>query len=317
MAGRIIADESEARSVALSSFLREVLALALTIIAAITLVALLMFAPRAFLGEQAGFGVYLSSVRDYLLGLLHGDLGRDARGPVSSDLLLAARRSLELLGASLAVGLLLGLLWGALLATVRRLVPAIVLFGLSTLLISLPTFVVILLAIEAVATLTLRTGIRLALVQGYGLDRHLILPTAVLALRGAAYMARGIQVAQEEILRQDWIRAARARGLGGLALWRRHILPALRLPLLGSALGTLRVMVGGLMIVDYIYGWGGLGGRMLRISSAGVVSAANDRRALGAAVLFVLFFIGVDMLGRLALRRADPRIRLQEPASEG
>jgi ABC-type dipeptide/oligopeptide/nickel transport system permease component len=235
---------------------------------------------------------------------------------VSRDLLPAARRSLELLGVSLAVGLLLGLVWGALLATVRRRLPASVLFGLSTLLISLPTFVVILLAIEAVSTLTLRTGIRLALVQGYGLDQHLILPTAVLALRGAAYMARGIQVAQEEILRQDWIRAARARGLGGLALWRRHILPALRLPLLGSTLGMLRVMVGGLVIVDYIYGWGGLGGRMLRISAAGV-SAANDRRALGAAVLLVLFFIFVDLLERLALRRVDPRVRLQEPGSAG
>jgi peptide/nickel transport system permease protein len=316
MTSRTIGDESRARVVALGLFLREAIALVVTIVAGVALVALLIFAPRAFLGEQAGLGVYLSSVRDYLLGLLRGDLGRDARGPVSADLLLAARRSLELLGASLAAGLLLGLAWGALLATVRRGLPALVLFGLSTLLISMPTFVAILLAIEGVATLTLRTGMRLALVHGYGLDQHLILPTAVLALRGAAYMARGIQVAQEEILRQDWIRAARARGLGGLTLWRRHILPALRLPLLGSALGMLRVMVGGLVIVDYIYGWGGLGGRMLRVSSAGV-AAASDRRALGAVVLFVLFFIVVDLLERLALRRADPRRRFQEPASAG
>jgi peptide/nickel transport system permease protein len=315
MAGQHIADESGARVVALGSFLREALALALTVAAGVALVALLIFAPRAFVGEHAGFGIYLSSVRDYLLGLLQGDMGQDARGPVSRDLLPAARRSLELLGVSLAVGLLLGLFWGGLLATVRRRLPAIVLFGLSTLLISMPTFVVILLTIEGVATLTLRTGIRLALVHGYGLDQHLVLPAAVLALRGAAYMARGIQVAQEEILRQDWIRAARARGLGGLALWRRHILPALRLPLLGSALGMLRVMVSGLVIVDYIYGWGGLGSRMLRASVSGV--AANDRRALGAAVILVLFFIGVDVLERLALRRVDPRMRLREPGSAG
>ena len=316
MATGTIGGISGARVVALGSFLWEAIALALTIVASIALVALLIFAPRAFLGDHASFAIYLSSVRDYLLQLLQGDLGQDARGPVSRDLLPAARRSLELLGVSLAAGLLLGLVWGALLASVRRRLPASLLFGLSTLLISMPTFVVILLVIEAVATLTLRTGVRLALVHGYGLDQHLVLPTAVLALRGAAYMARGIQVAQEEILRQDWIRAARARGLGGLALWRRHILPALRLPLLGSALGMLRVMVGGLLIVDYIYGWGGLGGRMLRVSAAGV-AAANDRRALGAAVLFVLFFIGVDLLERLALRRVDPRLRLQEPGSSG
>ena len=75
-------------------------------------------------------------------------------------------------------------------------------------------------------------------------------------------------------------------------------------------------MVAGLVIVDYIYGWCGLGGRMLRASAAGA-AAASDRRALGAAVLFVLFFIGVDLLERLALRRVDPRLRFQEPSNAG
>ena len=104
--------------------------------------------------------------------------------------------------------------------------------------------------------------------QGYGLDRHLILPAGVLVLRGAAYLARALEIAQDDVLRQDWVRAARAKGLGGFALWRRHVLPALRLPALGMLLGMLRVMVGAIVIVDYIYGWGGLGQRMLATDAA-------------------------------------------------
>ena len=164
------------------------------------------------------------------------------------------------------------------------------------------------LAIQIVATLTLRTGIRLTYVQGYGLDRHLLLPAGVLAVRGASYMARAIQVAQEEIAQQDWVRAARAKGLGGFALWRRHMLPALRVPLLGSVLGMLRVVVGGIVIVDYLYNWNGVGTYMLK--AAGVLGRfANDQLAAGAAVLLVFLIIAIDTLGRLALRRADPRLR--------
>jgi ABC-type dipeptide/oligopeptide/nickel transport system permease component len=253
---------------------------------------------------------YLTAVRGYLSSLAHGSLGIDRRGiPVSRELLPAARRTLELLVISALAALPLGLIWGGLLASARRRMWRVLLFGLNTLLNSLPTFVVMMLAIEFIASLTLRSGVRLTYVQGYGLDRHLILPTSVLALRGAAYMAGSIQVAQEEILRQDWIRAARARGLGGLALWRRHVLPALRLPLLGSAMGMVRVIVGGLVIVDYMYNWNGLGSYMLKATGAIAARNPNDYANAGAAVLLVCLFVGIDALGRLLLRQADPRLR--------
>jgi ABC-type dipeptide/oligopeptide/nickel transport system permease component len=301
----------------------EAIVLALTLICGFVLVALIIFAPRVFLasaplagvGFRQGVGLaqlqdYLTAVRDYVAGLFQGSLGVSRRGvPVSRELLPAARRTLELLAISIIAALPLGLLWGGLLASARRRLPRALLFGLNTLLNSLPTFVVMMLAIEAIASLTLRTGLRLTYVQGYGLDRHLILPTSVLALRGAAYMARAVQVAQEEILRQDWIRAARARGLGGLALWRRHVLPALQLPLLGSALGTIRVIVGGLVIVDYMYNWNGLGSYMLKASGALAARNSNDQLVAGAGVLLVCLFVGIDALGRLLLRQADPRLR--------
>lgn len=306
-----------------SLVVREAIVLALTLVLGVALVAAIAFAPRVFLASAPlqGTGArgsirmaeamaYLAAVRDYTIGVFKGNLGHDNRGiSVNRNLLPAARHTLELLAISVIAAIPLGVVWGGLLASARRRLTKSLLFGLNTLLSSMPTFVLAFLGIEAIATLTLRTGVQLTYVQGYGLDRHLILPAGVLALRGAAYMARALQVAQEEILRQDWVRAARAKGLGGLLLWRRHILPALRLHMLGSALGMVRVIVGGLVIIDYLYNWGGLGTYMLR--AAGVITArgASDQLAAGAAVLLVFVFVAVDSIGRLALRRLDPRLR--------
>jgi peptide/nickel transport system permease protein len=269
------------------------------------IVALIVFLPRAFPRERppdlASVAGYLGYTAEYLQGLARGDLGQDARRrPLNADLLVAARRSLELLLISAAVTLPLGIGWGALLASVRRGAWSALIFGLTNVLISLPSFLLMIFAIKGVATLTLRTGVQLALINGYGLDRHLILPTAVLAVRGAAAMARSLQVAQEDILRQDWIRAARARGLGGWRLWWRHVLPALRVPLLGSLLATLRVLVGGLVMVDFVFGWGGLGRKMLSVTADGRVSGANDLVVAGGAVVLLAFFVVIDALGEWA-----------------
>jgi ABC-type dipeptide/oligopeptide/nickel transport system permease component len=309
MADQSNAGRGEPRAGTIGTALSEALVLLLTAAIGATIVALLIFAPRAFFRTEASLATYLEFVRDYLLALLRGNLvGSTPQASAHGELLTAARHSLELLGVSLAVALPLGVGWGALLSTVRRRAPALLLFGLTTLFISLPSFVVMLLAMEGIANLTLRTGVRLTYIQGYGLDQHLILPVSVLALRGAAFMARSIQVAQEDILRQDWIRVARAKGLGGMALWRRHVLPALRSPVLGGTLGMLRVMVSAMVIVDYMSGWGGLGRKVLRVNY-GIVNPADDQVIAGAAMLLLIFFIGVDALGRLALRGADPRLR--------
>lgn len=290
---------------------REALLLLLTVAAGAVVVAALVFLPvwtgRGGSPEPGGFGRYVEAVGGYLGGLLRGELGVNARGrSVNDELLVATRRTLELLAASFVCAMLLGLAWGAALAGLRRGPVAALLFGLSTAVISLPTFTVMLLLAEAVATTTMRTGVRLAYVQGYGLDGHLILPTLVLGLRGGAYVARAAQVAQEEIMAQGYITAARARGLGGFGLWRRHVLPALRLPLLGAALGATRVIVAGMVIVDFMFGWGGLGRKLLAVNAEGVVSASNASVAAGAAVILLVFFVLIDAVGRLLIHGALP-----------
>lgn len=301
-----------APSLSFGPLVREAAALLLTLAVGTCIVVLLIFAPRSLVtGEPLTFesiSTYLQAVSEYLAGLARGELGTRASGrDITHELLDAARRSLELLVVSTLVALPLGIAWGALLSSVRRGWFGALIFGFSTVIVSVPSFVLMLLAIELVVAITRSTGMQVALVFGYGLDRHLILPTFVLALRGAAFMARSLEVAQEEVMRQEWVRAARAKGLGGFTLWRRHVLPALAAPILGSALGMLRVIVSGLIIVDYLYVWGGLGRKVLETGGA-VVSARREQITAGAMIMFVLFFVITDAAGRLALRSADPRL---------
>jgi ABC-type dipeptide/oligopeptide/nickel transport system permease component len=295
------------------TLLRETVGLLLTLMLSGLLVTMIVFAPQAFIGNFArpgqGWSTYIAAIGNFFAGLAHGRLSDSAHNDlVWSNLLTSTRRSIELLGVSIAIALPLGLVWGGLLASTRRHSSRALLFGLNTLVMSLPSFAILLLAMESVANLTLRTGIRLAYVQGYGLDRHLVLPAGVLALRGAAYVARGFQIAQEDILRQDWIRAARARGFSGVALWRHHVLPALRLPAIGIVLGMLRVLINGLIIIDYMYGWGGLGRRMLTFDISSFDAVSNSG-ATGAALLLVVGFVVLDALGQVSLRYADSRLR--------
>jgi len=295
-----------------SALAREVVLLLLTLAAGVVVVAAIVFLPE-WLGRGAapgfaGFRTYLGAVGEYLGGLLRGELGVNARGrTVNGELFEAARRSMELLGISFVCALALGLAWGAGLAATRGRPLGGLFFALTSALISLPTFTLLLLLGETVARITLNTGVRLAYVQGYGLDGHLILPVTVLSLRGGAYVATAVQAAQEHVMAQDYITAARARGLGGLDLWRRQVLPALRLPLLGAALGAARVLVGAMVIVDFIFAWGGLGRKMLSLTTEGIIATSNGGVAAGAGVLLLLLFVVVDTVGRIIARGAVPQ----------
>lgn len=133
-----------------SELAREVLLVLATLVVGAVLVAALLFLPlwpgRDFEPTFDSFGRYLARVGSYLGGLLRGELGTNARSrSANPELFEAARRSLELLAVSLVVALVLGLAWGALLATVRRGPLAALLLGLSSVLISLPSFTVMLL----------------------------------------------------------------------------------------------------------------------------------------------------------------------------
>lgn len=295
------------------SLLKQTLLFVLTLVVGVTIVVMIGMVRRdqfesRMRARRTGVAssTFTQLVTDYLSGLVQGRFsGADA--PATEEKLLlrqisiCARQSLQLLGITLAFALPIGLLWGAFMAWQHGTRFGTLLEGINTIVLAVPSFVVLLVMIISIATITLRTGVRLAYTQGYGIDRHLIVPVTVLALRGAAYFAQVVALAQREVADHEWVRYARAKGLGGLRLWRNHILPLLTLPLLGGLLGTLRVVVGAQLLVEFLYNWGGLSKLLLPIGSDGTLSLRQEPIEIAALVLLVIFFVLTDGLGRLAL----------------
>ena len=134
--------------------------------------------------------------------------------------------------------------------------------------------------------------------------RHLVMPVLVLGVSGAAGVARVLRASLIEVLGEDYIRTARAKGLSGSAVVLKHALRNACIPLL-SLLGlSLPFLMGGSVVTEIVFSWPGMG----RVA----VDAMNGRdipvilaTTVGAGSLVILG----SLLADLAYAWADPRIR--------
>jgi len=134
--------------------------------------------------------------------------------------------------------------------------------------------------------------------------RHLVLPAFSLGLFYAAVYARLMRSSMLEVALLDFVRAARAKGLGRMRVILMHIARNALLPvvtLLGLQLGTV---LGGSVVVESVFSWPGIG--TLLFDS---VSSRNYPVVLGILVFSAGVVIVVNMLVDLAYLRLDPRTR--------
>jgi peptide/nickel transport system permease protein len=133
---------------------------------------------------------------------------------------------------------------------------------------------------------------------------HLVLPAVSLGLFYAAIYARLMRAAMLEVAGLDFVRTARAKGLGRVRVIFAHIVRNALLPvvtLLGLQLGTV---LGGSVVVESVFGWPGIG--TLLFDS---VSSRNYPVVLGVLVMSAAVVIVVNILVDLAYHRLDPRTR--------
>ena len=133
---------------------------------------------------------------------------------------------------------------------------------------------------------------------------HLALPAMALGLFYAAVYARVMRAAMLEVLSLDFIRTARAKGLGRWRVVLAHGLRNALLPivtLFGLQFGTV---LGGSIVVETVFSWPGLGSLMLDS-----VSSRNYPVVLGVLVFSSIVVILVNIAVDLAYLRLDPRIR--------
>lgn len=134
--------------------------------------------------------------------------------------------------------------------------------------------------------------------------RHLILPAAALSVGPTAAVIRHARSAALEVRDSDHVRAARARGLGeGEVAW-RHVVRNALLPLT-SLLGLyLPRLLGGAVVLEFIFSWAGMG----RLLYRGVL-ARDVPLVLAATLLFAVLVVVGNLLADLLYAAADPRVR--------
>ncbi|MCC6317655.1 MAG: ABC transporter permease [Gemmatimonadaceae bacterium] len=134
--------------------------------------------------------------------------------------------------------------------------------------------------------------------------RHAVLPVTVLTAIGAAGLARYARAAALDLLASDWVRTARAKGLGASAVMRRHVLANARPPLITLLALSLPGTVAGSVFVESVFAWPGMGRTMLAS-----IAARDYPVVMGAALVYAALVIASNWLADVAVAWADPRRR--------
>jgi len=240
----------------------------------------------------------------YLGDVARGDLGPSFRYPdrsVNELLGLGIPVSLLLGACALAIAILLGGAVG-LLAGVRRnsfvdyLTMSLALGG-----VSVPNFV-----LGPLLTLVFALGLGWLPVAGWGTWRHLILPSVTLGMFYAAYVARLTRAGMLEVIGQEFIRTARAKGLREATVVLRHALPSAILPVVTYLGPASAAILTGSVVVETIFGIPGIGryfvGSALNRDYTMVLGTV-----LAFSVLLLLFNLIVDIL----YAYLDPRVSVR------
>jgi peptide/nickel transport system permease protein len=136
-----------------------------------------------------------------------------------------------------------------------------------------------------------------------GLD-NLILPMIALGLFSMARTARLVRSGMIEVMGQDFIRTARAKGLREGAIVRRHALRSMLIPIITVIGLDLATLLGGAVITETIFSWPGIGRYVVN------AIARRDLPAIQGSVLFLsVVFVLVNLVTDLLYAKADPRVR--------
>lgn len=246
---------------------------------------------------------------DAMLRFAQGDLGRSLQdgAPVAGQIALRLPRTLELIGAAGLFAILVGIPLGT-LAALRRGGPVDrFLTGLSGLALSVPVFVIGTLLIMVFAQ-------QLGLVPAGGYVpftqnpvQHLILllmPALSIGLGLAATVMRMTRVSVLDVLMRDYVRTARAKGLKRGPILRRHVLRNAMMPVVTILALHLGALLGGTVLVEYVFNWPGLSGYL--------VSAVNARdypEVVGIILVISVLFVGLNVIADALYVALDPRVR--------
>ncbi len=239
----------------------------------------------------------------YLGGLVRGDLGRSyaQRAPVSG--LIASRfgPTLQLALVGILFELLIGLPAGIAAAIRRGTRFDQVVMTLAFVGVSAPQFVVGLILLYLLAFL-----VPVFPLGGYGTPLHVVLPAVSVGLAGGGWYARVTRSATIDVLRQDFVRTARAKGVFPGRVVLKHVLKNAVLPVVALVGLDIGVFMGGIVVVESVFGWPGIGQMIWQ-----AIQLVDIPVIMGGVLVTALFVVVGNLLADVVYPALDPRIRYQ------
>lgn len=244
----------------------------------------------------------------YVTSVLRGDLGRSFRTnqPVLSEIATQTPFTLVLAAAGVVMAVLLGVPSGIVTALRRNTAVDYVTTTVAMFWLASPSFWF---AILLIYFLSYKLGWFPVFGAGTwgdwrSLAIHLILPAAAIGVRSAALISRMTRSSMLEVLHQDYVRTARAKGLADWAVVYRHALRNAAIPVITIIGLDIAYLLGGAVVTETVFARPGLGKL--------VVDAIYSRdypTVQGAIMVFALGILVVNLLVDLSYAVVDPRIR--------
>lgn len=240
----------------------------------------------------------------YMGDLLKGDMGVSLRqrGRTVSDIIFSKLPvSMRLAGVAVAVALIVGIPLGCLSAYNRGKLADNFIIVLATCGIAIPSFITSVFLLYVF-------GSRLHIFPTVGLNTlsSYIMPVTALAIYPAAYITRLMRSSLLDVMGQDYIRTARAKGLGNFVILFKHALRNAILPVITYVGPMLAGLMTGSFVVEKIFTIPGLGREF--VSS---ITNRDYTMIMGTTILLATFIITANVIVDILYKIIDPRIKLK------
>jgi len=237
----------------------------------------------------------------FLGNLVQGDFGDSFKyqEPALPIILERLPATLELAVAAMIVAIIISIPLGILSATRRNSFFDLFITGSSVLGKAMPNF-----WLGIMLILLFSVSLGMLPVSGRGTFAHLVLPAITLGTGIAAEMTRLIRSSMLDILGQDYIRTARAKGLVEAIVINKHGFRNALIPVVTIMALQTSTLIGGTLITETVFAWPGMG--QLLIQS---VNARDMAVVQAATFIIALFVIFSNLFADLAYRYLDPRIK--------
>ncbi|OOY07344.1 ABC transporter permease [Thioclava sp. F36-7] len=239
----------------------------------------------------------------YLTGLIQGDMGRSYLQKTEVATLIAARlpATLLLMLGAIVAELIMGLTLGIVAAIRRGGALDQSLMITSFVAVSAPQFVVglLLLYVFAVKLSWFPIG-------GYGSFSNLVLPALTLGIMGSGWYSRMMRSSMIDVLRSDYIRTARAKGLRRFRVLALHAMPNAILPIIAMIGIDIGIFMSGIVVVESVFGWPGIGQLAWQ-----AIQRVDIPIIMGVTLVSACAIVLGNLLADLITPFIDPRIKLR------